>query len=313
MDLYRDLYENNLCSFGFRLVRQQEREGHLFTVESGIGRGYYWVYNCGNLFAVSEMELSLHSDVEMIFRQPAELQVIGHYESALGVELPGGRSLRTPELREYLPLNGEYRMRYRRQNPVKGTSITLLPGMLSEYLHRRYPGEDGGALVEGLGQPPDSPAMRRLMGEIRSCRGTGLAAKLFYESRVLEALSLLAKPAPSAAAGLPEDDRQRIGAATAYIEAHPAEALHIDGLARLACMSATRFKAAFKAATGRTVARYIAQYRMEQAQDLLRRTDLPVGEIARSVGYRKPGAFARAYRSVTGQLPLESRRDTAVH
>ncbi|WP_195471602.1 helix-turn-helix domain-containing protein, partial [Eggerthella lenta] len=43
----------------------------------------------------------------------------------------------------------------------------------------------------------------------------------------------------------------------------------------------------------------------------LNSTDEPIAHIARAVGYRKPGAFAEAFRRRTGVPPSAYRRRSA--
>ena len=49
----------------------------------------------------------------------------------------------------------------------------------------------------------------------------------------------------------------------------------------------------------------------ERAIELLNSTDEPIAHIARAVGYRKPGAFAEAFRRRTGVPPSAYRRRSA--
>lgn len=313
MNLYRDLYESNLCHMGFEQTHRPEREGHTFAINSELGRGYYWVYPCGNLFAVSDMSLQLHRNVRMTFHQPVDMHVIGHYETACGVELPGRVPINSADVRAYLPYQESYEILYSSSMPIRGASITLLPDFYEEYLHARYAGETGevGALLDGRGPLQNLPGLIRVLGEIRRCRGTGLAAKLFYESKVLEALSLIIRQAQGDGGrphAVPLDSVRSIEQVKAYIARNPGDELRIEGLARQACMCVTKFKQAFKAVTGQTVCEYITRTRMEKARELLQLPGCAVAEVAGSVGYKKPGAFAKAYRSVTGQLPSETRR-----
>ena len=68
-------------------------------------------------------------------------------------------------------------------------------------------------------------------------------------------------------------------------------------------MGQTKLKAAFKAAYGTSPAAFVADARIERAIELLNSTDEPIAHIARAVGYRKPGAFAEAFRRRTGVPP----------
>lgn len=63
--------------------------------------------------------------------------------------------------------------------------------------------------------------------------------------------------------------------------------------------------------TGRTVVDWITERRMVQARQLLTETDLPVNEIARSVGPSDPGYFARVFRHNDGVTPRAWRRNEA--
>ena len=54
-----------------------------------------------------------------------------------------------------------------------------------------------------------------------------------------------------------------------------------------------------------------ANMRHKIASELLRGTEIPVQDIARRLGYRKPGAFARAFARWTGRTPLAYRRADA--
>jgi AraC family transcriptional regulator, transcriptional activator of pobA len=63
--------------------------------------------------------------------------------------------------------------------------------------------------------------------------------------------------------------------------------------------------------TGRTVGDWITERRMVHARQLLTDSDLPVNEIARSVGLPDPGYFARMFRRNNGVTPRAWRRNTA--
>ncbi len=43
------------------------------------------------------------------------------------------------------------------------------------------------------------------------------------------------------------------------------------------------------------------------ASDLLRRSNLPVAEIAHSIGYESEAAFSRAFKTMFGATPREPR------
>ncbi|WP_278580612.1 helix-turn-helix transcriptional regulator, partial [Eubacterium callanderi] len=56
------------------------------------------------------------------------------------------------------------------------------------------------------------------------------------------------------------------------------------------------------------ITEYIQQRRMSQAETLLAKTDLSIGQVAQSVGYTSASRFAELFRKSTGLLPLEYRK-----
>jgi AraC-like DNA-binding protein len=59
----------------------------------------------------------------------------------------------------------------------------------------------------------------------------------------------------------------------------------------------------FRQVLGRSPIRYLTEWRMHLAQELLTSADLTVYEIARRVGYRSEEAFSRAFKRERGQSP----------
>jgi AraC-like DNA-binding protein len=94
----------------------------------------------------------------------------------------------------------------------------------------------------------------------------------------------------------------------AHIERHVAHPLQVADLARIADLSPARLHARFMAECGQTPMDYIRSRRLHMALDLLRRTPLPIGEIAERVGYSSQSAFAAAMLREFGASPGQLRR-----
>ncbi|MEV6277648.1 AraC family transcriptional regulator [Nocardia sp. NPDC051832] len=84
-----------------------------------------------------------------------------------------------------------------------------------------------------------------------------------------------------------------------------ADPLDLDELASAAGISKFHFLRAFAAVYGRTPAVYLAERRIERAQDLLRATNLTVTEICMLVGYSSLGSFSTKFRQLVGVSPSE--------
>jgi AraC-like DNA-binding protein len=86
---------------------------------------------------------------------------------------------------------------------------------------------------------------------------------------------------------------------------HYADPLDLDELAAAAGVSKYHFLRAFAAVYGLTPAAYLAERRIERAQDLLRATNLTVTEVCMVVGYSSLGSFSSKFRQLVGVTPSE--------
>lgn len=92
-----------------------------------------------------------------------------------------------------------------------------------------------------------------------------------------------------------------------HLREHIGTRIGVAELAALARLSPSHFAALFRRATGVGVLRYQTRLRMARARELLDTTDLPIGEIARRLGYPDPFYFSRRFRSVHGVTATEYR------
>lgn len=105
-----------------------------------------------------------------------------------------------------------------------------------------------------------------------------------------------------------EDDVRRAGdplvaKTLAVIDRRHAEPLSLRDVARELAVSAGHLTSAMRRRTGRTVQDWITERRMAEARRLLEDPELPVGEVARRVGFPDQGYFARLFRKVHGVSP----------
>jgi AraC-like DNA-binding protein len=77
----------------------------------------------------------------------------------------------------------------------------------------------------------------------------------------------------------------------------------VNELARLSNMSRAAFARTFLETLGQTPMRYLTEWRMTVARDLLRTQDVPLTEVAERVGYSSLYAFATAFRRHHGEAP----------
>lgn len=92
-----------------------------------------------------------------------------------------------------------------------------------------------------------------------------------------------------------------------HIREHLSETHSVDSLARIASLSASRLSHLFKEVTGITPQQYLEQERMRRARNLLRHSNLRVGEIATQVGFENTYYFSTRFKHRHGQSPREYR------
>ena len=109
--------------------------------------------------------------------------------------------------------------------------------------------------------------------------------------------------------------KQKEGAAQArvqkmlrFIEAHYAEDLTLEDLAGAALVSKSECARCFQVSLHTTPMRYLAEYRLARAAELLKTSAAPIGEIARRVGFGQLSHFGKCFKEKTGLSPREYRK-----
>jgi AraC-like DNA-binding protein len=96
--------------------------------------------------------------------------------------------------------------------------------------------------------------------------------------------------------------------AMAAIHAAPQEHWTVAGLAARVQVSRSVLDQRFRQLLGRPPIRYLTDWRMHLAGDLLRSTELGIAAVARRVGYDSEEAFSRAFKRHHGTAPGQWRR-----
>ena len=154
-------------------------------------------------------------------------------------------------------------------------------------------GPDGEPDV-GLGGEPDGEVDR-----LRPYRTLTLLCRLWLA--IVEGL----EPQHASPHGLAA---ARTAAMLHHIAAHHAERISLADLATAAGISKSECARCFDECLGTSPHRYLVEYRLAQAAELLASTDMPVGEVAASVGFSQQSHFGASFRRRTGLAPLAFRR-----
>ena len=103
-------------------------------------------------------------------------------------------------------------------------------------------------------------------------------------------------------------DVQLVNQIIAYIKNNYQKKLTYDDLAKMICVSRSKLFADFRAATGKTIGKYIEELRISKAASLLLDTNDTVYNIMYEVGYRDMKMFCRRFREQMNATPSEYRK-----
>ncbi len=93
------------------------------------------------------------------------------------------------------------------------------------------------------------------------------------------------------------------------IAADLTHAWSVSALARLACVSDRHLSRLFNEHVGMSIVRYVNRLRIARAQDLLRKTQLPMEHVAEQTGFGSVRQFRRAWHRVHALAPRAMRGD----
>jgi transcriptional regulator GlxA family with amidase domain len=104
--------------------------------------------------------------------------------------------------------------------------------------------------------------------------------------------------------GLSPGARRRVHA---YVEANLEESITIGRLAGLVGLSRCHFARAFKQSEGMTPHHFLSSCRVRRAQELLVKTDFPLGQVAIAAGFADQSHLSRRFRELVGITPGKYR------
>lgn len=218
--------------------------------------------------------------------------------------------------------SGHFRVRGSRIMTVRDGDLLLLwPGVWHDYApHARtgwrelwvtVNGSRAAALLRTLDLPPQNPALRIGVD--------GPACRLFDD--MLETARLRRPFAHTALAGMTmqllavlmgrlrlrkEGRRQehaRVHKARAYLEAHFAESVDMQALARSLHMSYRQFRRTFTATLGLPPNQYLLHLRIAFAKRMIEERHVKISDLARQAGFNDSYHFSRLFKRKTGISP----------
>lgn len=96
--------------------------------------------------------------------------------------------------------------------------------------------------------------------------------------------------------------------ALAFMEANLGKRLSLDAVAASAAVSRFHFARLFRVTTGHSPMDFLMRARIDRSQDLLKRGNISICEVAAALGFCDQSHFTRTFRRLTGMSPREFMR-----
>ncbi|MTH62423.1 helix-turn-helix domain-containing protein [Paracoccus litorisediminis] len=95
--------------------------------------------------------------------------------------------------------------------------------------------------------------------------------------------------------------------ATEFLASHVVGDFSLDVLAETCALSRSYFSKAFKQSFGKSPYRWLLEYRVARAKDMLR-SDLPISQVALDCGFADQSHLTRVFSMIQGETPGQWRR-----
>lgn len=310
-------YHTNLLKHGF----QEEAPntsfnsiGKLYSVPRNLGEGVYWIYSQEDLYDIKIHDFHFFTDSFFDFSISEGCLGICYYDSISGEEISPYRRLTAGCVKSFIGGMEPCKTLVHKNIPIRSIDIEITPAYYDRYLKEKFPNEyiDPHEAFSNIALTDHFPEMIQLLRQVWNYKGEGIAAKLFYDGKVTEAIALIMeynsgrRKAPSVK--ISKADLHAIENAAAYINDHFNCDISVDQLSHIACMGRTKLKLAFKEVYGTSITEYIQQRRLSHAETLLTLTDFTIEQVAVAVGYNNGGRFASMFKKSTGVYPAEYRK-----
>ena len=170
-----------------------------------------------------------------------------------------------------------------------------------------------GALLE-TNQIILTKSLEKVAMEILNCKMDAPAADFFFKAKANEWVSIVIDTYLNRKKYKIEiDDDKALEDVARFLDDHFAMNVNQETLEKISKMSGTKLKNLFKEKYGQSITEYTQRKRMNVAETLLLNTELPIKEIAESVGYSSHSKFSIYYKRYKGKLPNEVRNLASNH
>ena len=193
--------------------------------------------------------------------------------------------------------------------PIRGVRVVIYENFYQSAISKKFPIEAANIFRGDF----SNPASRLVFNQIKRSMESGIASEMYYESKILELLFLIAsrawvaEPQRGNLRVLTNEDMISVNAAKNLIDTRLDKTPRIKELTVLTNTSAAKLQRDFQMAYGCTLHDYVQQVRMETALYKIENTTDPIYRIAENVGCKNPSRFSELFKQTYGLTPSEYR------
>lgn len=300
---------------------QLKGSGITYRPAPDVGDGYYWVHPIRDLCVVAIADLTFKKETELNYDHPSFL-TIGNYASPLVPYFQGNtsdvyyvRCTRTEDhLAGYVNNASRFRAGISCGETIRLVSVTMLPDYFRSFLQKNFSVDQQALIhsIEGLAGRTSMPELEYLFTQICRAEPTVQNGSLYFESKVLELISLLQmqqehqKAFPEVSA-LDEATVAMVRRLAVFLESHCDQHLTLETLGKIFYTNKNKLSYLFRLVYNESIPAYIQKMRLEKAQKQLEHPGISIYEIASSVGFKNQGSFSEWFKKETGLTPSEYR------
>lgn len=179
-----------------------------------------------------------------------------------------------------------------------------------------FDGDIVPSILQHLGLDADHPLfsyednnlMLQLIRQMMEHHPLTPADELYIQSRMYLIFAKLEEYAQSAYTNSQDNDNFYISAAVNYIQNNYFKDLTVDSVAKYLYISRTYLFSLFKKHRGMSPQEFLVQTKLNNAKDLLIKTNIPIAAVANSCGYHNAFAFSKAFKKAFEVTPSEYRQ-----
>lgn len=290
--------------------------GLCYELDPSVGTGYYWVYPVNNLYAITIFDLFIKSDISFQYKHPPFL-CLGSYKTSHTKQFSDRKVNNTEHLLGYAGHQSVYQLTINKNVYISSVGISLTPKFYEDFLPNRYPGNFQNLIhiFSKINGDKIIPELTTILNQVRSFKPSSEIANMYYESKVLELLSLVLhweenQHSFNNSNRIPDWEKEQLNKIITYISFNYKNSISLDTLTKISCMSHNKLTNSFKQVYGLTITEYIQSIRINRAKEMLLNSNWRIGEIANEVGYKLHGSFSEIFKRTTGFTPIQFRKNS---